>query len=774
MKSLNSRAAKRWLVNTNPELAKPPRSALPGEFLGRRWLLNLRDALVLLLLVAGFYWKATLTRQFTLWDNPDLANQVLPWFSFEADQFHHWHFPLWDPHLWSGQPLIGQGQPGVCYPLNWILFAVGLDWPSFHKTVRILDVYMVVIHLMGALFFYALARELNRTRLASIVSGFAFTASAYMGSVIWPQRLNGAVWTPLLFLFFVRVCRGREVLRSAALSGAFLGVAFLSGHHEAPTFMALAIGFSWLYLLWEERRSPRLLGLLGASIVFALFVASISAAQAIPLIEYGRLAMRWVGTTAVDWKGTVPYSMHSQFSLGARSLIGIVIPWFSEHAPPFLGWTGLTLAALGLIAHWSDKEVKYFFSLALGGLLFSLGRNNVVHGVMYGSLPMVEKARMPAYAMLLFGFGACVLLAYGLDAMRAFNVASAIWARRILAVLITASAVLTISTLFFVAFAANSLDPNMEVLSGFAALGLAGILYACWHSAIEPRTAQVLTTLLLAIELGNVGLLNYRAIDQGWPILDQLSKFSDVADFVKSQNDGGRLDVDSSVIAFNLGDQYRVDAYGEYLASVTRNVFWLDSQNPYWSRMLFATKYYAGKKPAWPREEPVFTSRDGVLIYRNLDALPRTWITHRVVGVTQAEGARRVLAGEKLREEPFMFGRAPVLESCTESESATVAWPDADKEVIIANAACRGLLIVADTYVPGWSVQVDGKAGKIVEVYGALRATEIPAGRHTVVFRYLPLSAAAGIVITVLGFTALAVLVIWPRPAEAKELRNNA
>src|SRR5579871_7033426 len=52
--------------------------------------------------------------------------QVLPWYQFQAEAWHRGEFPLWDPHVWGGQPLIGQMQPGAAYPLNWPLFLMPL------------------------------------------------------------------------------------------------------------------------------------------------------------------------------------------------------------------------------------------------------------------------------------------------------------------------------------------------------------------------------------------------------------------------------------------------------------------------------------------------------------------------------------------------------------------------------------------------------------------------------------------------------------------------
>src|SRR5581483_6027736 len=132
--------------------------------------------------------------------------QVFPWFDEEARQFQHGHFPVWDTHEWAGQPLPGQAQPGVAYPLNWLLWLM----PRKHGHIQIVSLqwYYVVIHFMAALFAYWLCRDLGRSRAASFAGGLVFALAGYVGTTNWPQMVNGAVWTPLVFLFQLRAARG--------------------------------------------------------------------------------------------------------------------------------------------------------------------------------------------------------------------------------------------------------------------------------------------------------------------------------------------------------------------------------------------------------------------------------------------------------------------------------------------------------------------------------------------------------------------------------------
>jgi hypothetical protein len=184
-------------------------------------LTRFRMGAILFLLMAGFYWKLTLSSQFEWTRGPDLAEQVLPWYEVQAREWHAHRLPLWDPYLWTGQPLFGQAQPGAAYPLNWILFSLPLQ--DGHIASLALNWYYVFIHLMAAAFCYWLCRDLGRSRAASLAAGLIFSLSGFLGNTDWPQMMNGAVWVPLVFLFLLRAAGGNKVLGNAALSGMFLG-----------------------------------------------------------------------------------------------------------------------------------------------------------------------------------------------------------------------------------------------------------------------------------------------------------------------------------------------------------------------------------------------------------------------------------------------------------------------------------------------------------------------------------------------------------------------
>ncbi len=369
---------------------------------------------LLALIVIGFYWKLVLTKQFTWLENPDLAYQTMPWFEMQARAWHQGVFPAWDPYLFGGQPLVGQLSPGAAYPLNWLLFLQPLRDGTLRQST--LHWYFVLIHLIGAFSCYALCRDLKRSQGASLLAGVAFGLGGAVAALDWPHILNGAVWAPLVFLFLLRAIRGRRPWTSAALSGSFLGLSWLAGHHQVPLFFTLAAAAVWMVHIARRGKFD------GKCLRLAMLSAAItvltSGLQTLPAYEYGKLSRRFVSDgPSLGWRQPVPYTMHREYSTPPTTLIGIVVPGVFRNTDPHLGFVVVSLALLAAAVRWRHPHVRLFAGVALGGILLALGPHSVIHGMLYAVVPLVEKARSPSMALAVFSLGAAVLAAYGLDSV---------------------------------------------------------------------------------------------------------------------------------------------------------------------------------------------------------------------------------------------------------------------------------------------------------------------------------------------------------------------
>jgi hypothetical protein len=91
----------------------------------------------------------------------------------------------------------------------------------------------------------------------------------------------------------------------------------------------------------------------------------------------------------------------------------------------------------------------------------------------------------------------------------------------------------------------------------------------------------------------------------------------------------------------------------------------------------------------------------------------------------------------------------------------------AGSQVIVKSAqTCAGWLVLADSYFPGWIAQIDDTEAHLYKANFNFRAIFVPAGEHTIRFKYSPISLRAGIIASFLGAMALvlgAAYLLWQR-----------
>jgi hypothetical protein len=714
---------------------------------------------ILFLIVTAFFWKL-LTKQFTWMDQPDMAYQVLPWYQFQAVSWHRGEFPLWDPHVWAGQPLLGQLQPGAAYPPNWLLFLMPLKDGRINPLWMNLD--FVLTHFLAALFCYWLCRYLGRSRPASVLGGAAFALTGVVGSVGWPQMLSGAIWIPLVFLYFLRSVRRELSLANAVFCGTFLGVSFLSGHHQIPTLTGLMVAALWIFEIRRRLRAVK------PAVICLLFALLVSALQTLPALEYGIRSIRWVGShNAVFWGQAVPYAVHQQpaHSLFPLEILGFVLPNLSQH-DTFVGLAVVTLGLSGLAGWFKTAEVRILGTIAVGGLLFALGGFSIFHGLSYMLIPMVEKARSPAMAVVIVQFAMAVLAAYGLDRLRG----GAIGHRSVAALLV--AGVLSLGAVAIAASfrAETSLEYERLAVAGLVALALAALLQGWKSQYISDAAAVGLLFVVVLFELGTVLGANYRHRETPGGFLAELQKNTDIVAFLREQPGPIRLEVDTEAVPYNIGDWEELDQFRAYLGGMTWNVAQLEIDRLNGGRLapvLFALNYYLGSKPARAEQEEIFRGKSGLKIYRNPDVFPRFWTAHEAVGAKRPD----LIAGLRtadLRQQVLLADAAavPALDKCAATDEVKVLERRNSRLLLNVHMACKGMVIASETFFPGWVATSDGRPTPVYEADGALRGLVVDAGTHRVEFHYRPLTAYLGALLTALGVTGALLLALVKVPAQ--------
>ena len=716
--------------------------------------------LLIALAVVLIFWKITLTGQFTWMNGVDTSQQVLPWLQLQAREWHRGHFPLIDPFHWAGQPLIGQTQPGATYPLNWLLFALPLKHGRLQ--VPILNGYFVFIHILGAWAMFALLRTISLGRATAALAAVAFGAGGYMAEIEWPQMLNGAVWLPVVLLFWIRFLRAPGSFVYAALSGAAGGVALLSGHHSAPIMMLTSIAGLTIHGCFEKRRTARRLLYLTAGLaLFGLFFFLLGAAQSLPATEYWRVAYRFVNTKApVTFDQAIPYLVHRHYSLDPASLPGLLINGFHRDAAlnPFLGVSLSALAFLGFRAFRAARAARRFLFLAVFSLLLAMGENSILHGLFYAGFPMFDKLRNPSMLILPVHLSLIALAAMGLEAVlrgASFrNIGG--WLLR------AGGAAFALLMLLYAFDPAKASAQQAAALAALSAIGLgASLLSPC-----KPRTRAALIGMLILAETGANTTQGYPDREMGFANLDKLTSYDDIAGFLSAQRRAApfRITVDDSVELQCFGAWYGLEQVNGCV-SMSINMF-----REQWRPevpLLLGARYHIGPKPRLPDQLKRFTGNSGQSVWESPQYAPWTWTAHRFEQITEGQLAERYVRGWPAVSEPLfaLHGDAnPAICDSPDAIRLTDLRPEYGR--VEATMACPGLLVYSAAYLPGWHATVDGTPAPILEAYGKLIAVNVPAGQHSVEFRYAPSSVRLGALLTIAGLLAAA---IWWRVSGRRE-----
>ncbi len=148
---------------------------------------------------------------------------------------------------------------------------------------------------------------------------------------------------------------------------------------------------------------------------------------------------------------------------------------------------------------------------------------------------------------------------------------------------------------------------------------------------------------------------------------------------------------------------------------------------------------------------------------------PRAWLVPRAVSLPAEQILQIVATGRMPDGRAFDPYQMVLIEGKVASTSdKTAADPAAQIDVLGVQSGWAelrtrssegGVLVLTDTWYPGWRVQVDGKRVPLLRADYLIRAVEVPPGEHRVTFVFRPTSFYRGLALT-LG--ALAVVAFLP------------
>ncbi len=168
-----------------------------------------------------------------------------------------------------------------------------------------------------------------------------------------------------------------------------------------------------------------------------------------------------------------------------------------------------------------------------------------------------------------------------------------------------------------------------------------------------------------------------------------------------------------------------------------------------------------------PNLVPAYLGPDA-RVYRITNALPRAFVAgaQHVVGSGDAALAAVTNPGFDRTAVAVTERALPGVATDTFAHpaaagTATIVHSGEESVAVRVNASRPGVLVLTDTYFPGWSVSVDQHPARLAQVDYILRGVPIGPGVHTVRFSYAPASWTVGWILSLLSLLAAFLAVVF-------------
>jgi Bacterial membrane protein YfhO len=721
-------------------------------------------------------------------------------------------WPLWNPSLSFGRPLLADPGAQILYPLTWLNLLVR---PWTYYTV------FASVHALGsAIGVFFLARRLRLSVGGSAISASIWLLSGpYLSTIDLWHHYAGISWLPWVALTADRAMEAKN-LRTATVWGAIQGLQVLAGSADACAMTCVVVGAVLLTHLRSAIGTTKEIGRLLATLAWGAALATcLTAALWWPALEQVARAAR----------ANLPSAVRTYWSVHPLSLLDIVVPglWSSlplkaalradlfESREPFMaslylgaGALALVLAGVGLSAHpWRRTLV------VLGGLslVLALGRHAPVYAAATWALPPLRILRYPVKLTLLVAFAWALLAGMGWEVWRRPTLPSRAWWIWVSAPLAVLAAVVSAGALDLWlepgAWAARLLDlpvglPAGQVMAStllraLVVLGLAlSGAFLAWRRGFSspPWLAVTVGTLALAdlatyhrhpVPLAPRSLVTYRPevldlLDPDQPrvyvydysVAGKAQQYLGREDAytLARQPEGWDLDpaaalalqmylAPESAGRWGLRGSYEIDYRGLYPSSLELLTLLLRKVEgtPLHHRFLrmanvtdVVSLHTTSLSDLLLRGERTGLFPEPIRVFRVPGALPRAY----AVGKARVAGRLPELA-EALMAPDFDPSHEVVLTGGEPWEakppfvgSARIVEATSDRVQVEATLGERGYVILVDGFDPGWQAEVDGRATKVLCANGAFRAVPVEAGRHVITQTYRPPSVRWGLLLS--------------------------
>ncbi len=338
------------------------------------------------------------------------------------DAYARGEFPLWNPFIYFGQPMLANPNYMAFYPTN----LLHLIFP-FNYAFKL---HFILHPMLAGLGLFFLQRRLGLSTFVSFAGALVYEFSGTVLSFLNLYNIIPAVaLLPWIAWAFLRALE-KNWLRRSLLLGVLLGlfgVAF-----EPLTFqccLLILAALSTNLLLESRDRTRSALAILRVGAVGSALGFGLAGVQVLPTLEMIPHSIRGAGFEFEDlahWSthpmdllnAVVPNLFGNYYTMGNATSWGESFHQGREAylVSLFLGTGTLLLAALSAASR--RKRLKWLFAgLAVIGVALALGRYDPAYHWLVMHIPLFRLGRYPSKYFLLVTLAVSLLCSLGLEAL---------------------------------------------------------------------------------------------------------------------------------------------------------------------------------------------------------------------------------------------------------------------------------------------------------------------------------------------------------------------
>lgn len=655
-----------------------------------------------------------------------------------AQELKNGRILLWNPLLMAGHPSLAGGHAGLFYPFWFILFYL---FPA-HLAYNI----SLFIHVvLAGIFTKYYAKSLNVSRYSSIFAGIVFMFSSFLVSHLQNlARIQAFIWLPLTFMLIDQLIKSHKKCKLSFYLAFIFAFQLLSGHQPTAFYAILCSVIYFIIRIAKEQPKQHQADAVKSVIFMFLSLAlgaCLSAIQSFPTFELLIHSSRSQGLSMNDIADN---------SYNFKNILTVIFPFLFDGWSNFDNQTRTYFGIIPLICFCyalsrRTKIIEIHVWLLLISMFLALGQYNPLFSGVLKILPIINFLGRPYRFLLLLSLAFAIISALGLDCFLndCQNNKKEAFSRtlKLLSVLL-----LSIFSAIF-AYKNNIKMHNILGLDGviriiviimFFSLVIISLNYKLNKLQISAFLITFVLLDLFSFSFRQLGLYEFHENDQRYAdysppilrILDSDQGYYRIASF-RSRNEPG---VNLLAITNNLRYGYpSVDKKASLIIKWFDEYFYFSPEK----LKLFGVKYILSDTQLNDPNYDLIYDKE-IKLYKLTMYLPRI--------ETKSLSSKNKDVGKILNSDNFSVDDYAILKPELKEQRPLITYEDSNQ--INIEAFGPGVLLLRDTFYPGWKAYNNGVETKINRAEKVFRAIVLREGKQHVEFHFKPISFYSGLIVS--------------------------